>query len=110
MCSPSNFGGFGDEEVLLMEFLTSKGSLEIAAEVGIEDKTLKLKNISIFPKDVRKFELSIREVLALKNKLAQEAKAAGFERLQITGKRVSGASFGKNVEIDIDLRKIEDYN
>jgi hypothetical protein len=36
----------------------------------------------------------------------QEAKSAGFERLKITGKRVSGASFGKNVDIDIDLTKI----
>ncbi|MBW4506147.1 MAG: hypothetical protein KME64_06520 [Scytonematopsis contorta HA4267-MV1] len=104
--SPSSFGGFEDGEVLLKEFSTSKGLLEVAAEVGIEAKTLKLQNISIFPKDVRKFELSTREILELKNQLMQEAKSAGFERLKITGKRVSGASFGKNVDIDIDLTKI----
>ncbi|KYC38305.1 hypothetical protein WA1_38910 [Scytonema hofmannii PCC 7110] len=104
--NPSSFSGFGDEEVLLKEFSTSKGSLEVAAEVSIEGKTLKLKNISIFPKDVWRFELSTREVLELKNQLVQEAKAAGFERLQITGKRVSGANLGKNVNIDINLTKI----
>ncbi|GAA6614889.1 hypothetical protein [Scytonema sp. NUACC26] len=103
--NPSNFSGFEDEEVLLKEFATSKGSLEVAAEVSIEGKTLKLKNISIFPKDVRRLELSTREVLELKNQLVQEVKATGFDRLQITGKRVSRANLGKNV-VDIDLTKI----
>lgn len=103
---PSSFGGFGNEEVFLRKVSTSRDPLEIAAEVGIDGKILTLKSISIFPKDVRRFELSPREITNLKNQLAQEAKGAGFERLKITGKRVSGANLGKNVDIDIDLTKL----
>jgi RHS repeat-associated protein len=108
---PSSFSGVANEEILLREFSTSRGALEMAAEVSIEGTTLRLQNLSIFPKDVQRLKIPESEILKLKNQLIQEAKDAGFEQLQITGRRVSGASFdgtlssGKKINITIDLTK-----
>jgi RHS repeat-associated protein len=109
--SPSSFNGLVNEDILVREVATSKGALEVAAEISIDGKTLKLLNLSIFPKNVQRLKIPESEILKLKDQLIQEARDAGFEKLQITGRRVSGASFdgtlgsGKKIDITIDLTK-----
>jgi hypothetical protein len=49
--------------------------------------------------------LGTREVAALRNQLAAEARGLGFEQLRITGTRLTGANPGKVVDVVIDLTK-----
>ena len=107
--NPTSFGSFGNEEVLLREFPTSKGNLELAAEVVIKGKKLELRNLSIFPVNTCRLKVGNRELIQLKNQLIEEARTAGFETLRITGRRISGASFdgtitsGRKIDIIIEL-------
>lgn len=77
----------------------------MAAETVISGRTLHLKDIAIYPRGAAGLQLGPREVMALRNQLAAEARAMGFEQLRITGTRLSGASPGKSVDIIMDLTK-----
>jgi hypothetical protein len=76
------------------------------AEVIIIDKVLHLQDVVIYGQG----QLSglLRELLQAKTQLINEAKAAGFDILRITGRRVPGSSSahpGKTVDVTIDLTK-----
>ena len=75
------------------------------AQVDIEGKTLHLRDIAIYPKGTQRIDIGARDVLALRQQLADEAKQMGFEKLHITGLRYSGANPGKEVDLWIDLTK-----
>ena len=77
----------------------------MAAEVVMSGKTLHLKDIAIFPRGAESLSIGAREVAALRNQLAAEARSLGFEQLRITGQRISGANPGKAVDLLIDLTK-----
>ena len=49
-----------------------------------------MANIGVFPANTRRLNVGNRELLNIRDRLAAEAKAAGFDRLRITGRRVSG--------------------
>ena len=85
---------------------TSKGPIGILAEVMITDKVLHLQDVVIYGQG----QLSglLRELLQAKTQLIHEAKAAGFDTLHITGRRVSGSSSahpGKVIDVTVDLTK-----
>ncbi len=109
--NPSSFNGFGNEEILIKEFPTSQGFVEVSAEVVIEGKILHLKSLGIFPKGIRGVNLSQKEIMESLNILKKEATSEGFEKLRITGRRVSGATFdgsissGKTIDRTFDLTK-----
>ena len=84
---------------------TSKGPVGILAEVVVKGKTLHLKDIAIYPNGAERFNLGAKEMLKLLNQLVAEAKAAGFEKLRISGLRYSGANVGHTVDRTIDLTK-----
>jgi hypothetical protein len=96
---------FKSGEIIVKELATSKGTVEMAAETVINGRSLLLKDIAVYPKGANAFELGTREVMALRNQLAAEARAMGFDTLQITGKRLTGANPGKLVDVTIDLTK-----
>jgi RHS repeat-associated protein len=96
---------FKSGDIIIKEFSTSKGPLEMAAETIIDAKTLHLKDIAVYPKGAGNFELGAKEVLAVKNQLISEAKAMGFDKLRISGTRYSGAKPGKVVDVTFDLTK-----
>ncbi|MDX2226295.1 MAG: hypothetical protein SFY92_04255 [Verrucomicrobiae bacterium] len=96
---------FKSGEIIVREFSTSKGTVEMAAETVINGKSLHLKDIAVYPRGATSFEIGTREVLALRNQLAEQARAMGFESLRITGKRLTGANPGKTVDVTIDLTK-----
>jgi hypothetical protein len=94
---------FRSGDIIIKELSTSKGPVEMAAETVIDGKNLLLKDIALYPKGADSLELGAKEVLALMNQLAAEAKAMGFEQLRITGIRLTGANPGKLVDVIIDL-------
>ena len=77
----------------------------MAAETVIDGRTLHLKDIAVYPKGAGSLQLGPREVMALRSQLAAEARAMGFERLRITGTRLTGANPGKTVDITIELKE-----
>jgi hypothetical protein len=86
-------------------FSPPKGTIEMLAETSIKGKTLHLKDVAIYPKGVQKLQIGHREVAALRDQLANEAKKLGFKKLRITGHRYTGANKGKDVDLIIDLTK-----
>jgi RHS repeat-associated protein len=95
---------FETGEIIVKEFPTSKGVLEMAAEVAIEGTTLHLKDIAVYPRNADSFKLGTREMISLRNQLAAAAKSMGFTKLRITGTRFSGANPGKNPDVTVDLK------
>jgi RHS repeat-associated protein len=93
--------------IIVHEFQTSKGVVEMAAEVQITGRVLHLKDIAVFPRGAESFNLGAREVATLRNQLAQQAKTLGFEELRITGTRSTGANPGKLVDVTVDLTKLK---
>lgn len=79
--------------------------MDLAAEVQISGRSLHLKDVSVFPRNVDKLSLGAREVATLCNQLAAEAKALGFTELRIIGTRITGANPGKQVDLLVDLTK-----
>ena len=79
--------------------------MDVAAEARVVGRTLHLKDIAVFPRGTDALSLGTREVAALRNQLAAEARDLGFEQLRITGTRISGANPGKVVDVVIDLTK-----
>ena len=98
-------GVLQDGQLIYRELNTSKGPLEMLAETSIEGNTLHLKDIAIFAKGADKLELGASEVAALRGQLADEARRLGFEKLRITGTRLTGANREKLVDITIDLKQ-----
>lgn len=96
---------FKSGDVIVKELSTGKGSVEIAAETVINGRTLHLKDIAVYPKGTDALSLGTREVMALRNQLAAEARGMGFDTLRITGTRLTGANPGKTVDLTIDLTK-----
>ena len=88
---------------------TSKGPVDVMAETVIKGKTLHLKNIAIFGRDSKPLTGLSREFFKAKTALIKEAKAAGFQKLRITGVRhptaSTSASPGKFVDMTIELLK-----
>ncbi|MBL8193088.1 MAG: hypothetical protein JNM06_04650, partial [Blastocatellia bacterium] len=87
---------------------TSKGPVDILAEIVVEGDKITLKDIAIFGRGKEALTGLTREVLAARTQLAAEAKSLGFTELKITGKRVltsTSANPGKAVEVTIDLTK-----
>ena len=100
--------GFPEGEIVIREYKTLEGSIEVSGEVVIENdgKTLHMSNIGIFPANIRRLNVGNRELLNIRNRLATEVKAAGFEQLRITGRRVSGATFDGTLSSGRSIEKL----
>lgn len=96
---------FAEGDVIFREFQSSRGLLDVAAEVRIQGGTLHLKDIAVYPRGAESLTLGPREVLTLRNQLAREAADLGFDQLRITGTRLTGANPGKQPDMLIDLTK-----
>lgn len=87
------------------EIGSSQGKLGIMADISVDGKILKLDNLAVYPTNAERLNLGTREMLALRQQLANEARALGFEEVQITGIRYSGANPGRVVRYTIPLRR-----
>jgi hypothetical protein len=96
---------FKKGELFEATFETSRGKVGLLAETVVDGKTLHLKDIVIEPAQTRRMNLGANEVLAARQQLIDQVHAAGFEKLIITGERLTGANPGKRVKLTIDLAK-----
>ncbi|TWT35622.1 Bifunctional hemolysin/adenylate cyclase precursor [Posidoniimonas corsicana] len=96
---------FKNGELFEAAFDTSKGKVGLLAETVVDGKTLRLKDVVIEPLKTGKLNIGPKEVLAARQQLIEQARAAGFEKLIISGKRLTGANKGKLVDLTIDLTK-----
>ncbi|MBC8042203.1 MAG: hypothetical protein IAF08_02045 [Rhizobacter sp.] len=92
---------------------TTHGAVDILAETVIVDKTLELRDITIYPQAPMKLSgvnsgiLAVKTV-AVKTEVKANAKAQGFDYLRLTAKRLQSSSSalpGKTIDILIDLTK-----
>lgn len=75
------------------------------AEVEVEGTTLHLRDIAIYPAGAAR-PVGLAALLAsARTELFGAAGAAGFERLRITGTRLTGSNPGRIVDITIDLTR-----
>jgi hypothetical protein len=99
-----NMSSFADGELFETTFQTSQGLIGMLAEVSIKGQTLHLKDIVVEPRETTKLTLSSGEVLAVRQRLKQTARDAGFQILRITGERLTGAKVGKRIDLIMDLK------
>ena len=96
---------FKSGDIITREFKTAKGMVDLAAEAVVEGTQLHLKEVAVFPRGAEQLEAGHTAVLAMRQQLADEARALGFDQLRITGVRHSGAKPGKVVDVTIDLKE-----
>ena len=80
--------------------------IELLAEVVVEGSTLHLRDIAIFPAGTERVSVGGRALLhVLRSELVRELRGYGFDRVHITGTRLTGAHPGRKVDLTIDLRE-----
>ncbi len=81
-------GAFKPGELFETSFETSAGRLDFLAEVEVTGSRLHLRDVAVYPRGVDRLEgLGIGELKSLADDLAEQARAAGFTELRITGTR-----------------------
>jgi hypothetical protein len=96
---------FNYENRVYYSFKTSKGFVNVDAEIAKNGGQLHLKDIAVFPESGPSIKPGVSEVLQIRDLLSTEARAQGFNQLRITGQRISGANSGKLIDTTIDLTK-----
>jgi hypothetical protein len=86
-------------ELFEHSFRTSGGEIGLLAEVRILADTLWLKDIAVYPVHGEKLIVGSTEVKKCLSQLEGMARTNSFRRLRITGKRVSGAAKGRQVDL-----------
>ena len=89
-------------------FNTSKGPIDLLAEVVVEGDAIHLKDMAIFATSAEPLTGLTKEVFAARTQLAGAMKQLGFIQLRMTGKRIASSSSvypGKEIDITIDLTR-----
>jgi hypothetical protein len=85
------------------------GNVGVLAEVSINGSELTLSDVTIYGESGDLVnQVGAREFLTLRDQIAEQAAADGFDTLRITGMRVAGSSSaapGKVVDLLINLSK-----
>jgi hypothetical protein len=101
-------------ELFERSFDVAGAVIELLAEVVVEGSTLHrcetstlhLRDIAIFPAGTERASVGPRALLqVLLSEFVPELRGYGFDRLHITGTRLTGAHPGRNVDLTIDLRE-----
>ena len=88
-------------------FQTSKGPVDFLAESVLEGETLLLRDVVVYGRGPSHLTGLTKEAFAARVQIINEARAWGFLKLKITGRRVqnsSSAKPGHMVDITIDLK------
>lgn len=84
---------------------TSKGPVDVLAEIVVEGDKLVLKDIAIYGRGSQALTGLTREILAATSQLKDEARALGFKELQIIGKRaLTSTSKNPGHEVNVTMR------
>lgn len=95
---------FDDGGLYEYSFETSEGWVDVLAEIVVAGTTLELRDIAIYPRSATRLDVSPAELLRAARSALDEMSAAGFLELRVTGTRLSGASPGRRVDLNIRLR------
>ena len=80
--------------------------IELLAEVEVDGTTPHLRDVALYPVDVRHADAGAGPLLrAAREALFPGIRAAGFSRLRVTGTRLSGPRRGRIVDLTIDLER-----
>ncbi|MDM8522301.1 hypothetical protein QUF80_02925 [Desulfococcaceae bacterium HSG8] len=94
------------EDILELEITTSKGTVDLLAEIIIDSNTLHVRDIAIYGRDEVPLTGLSKTFLVLRTQFVKAARKMGFRKLRITGeraKRSTSASPGKEIDITVDL-------
>jgi len=91
--------------IFLHSYKSSSGPLDVIAEVVIKGRSIHLRDIAIFPRSDAVWKLGHKEVVELRGRMIDEFRALGFDSLRVSGKRITGANPGKEVDVTIDLTR-----
>lgn len=89
-------------------FQTPKGAVGFLAEIIVEGDTLILKDVAVYGEGTTPLSNLAREAFAARDQLIKEAKAHGFKKLRITGRRIEGSSSGNPghaIDVTVDLTR-----
>ncbi len=79
--------------------------IELLAEVEVSGTTLHLRDVAIYPVGVDRGAVGVAALLrAARAGLFPAVREAGFDRLRVSGTRLSGARPGRIVDVTIDLQ------
>jgi len=85
---------------------TRKGAIDMLVEIVIEEETLHLKDIVIYPEAKGALSGLDKDILKTRTKLIETARKLGFKKLKITGYRhpkSTSAKPGKKININVKL-------
>ena len=86
-------------------FDTTAGRIDVLADVHITGRTIELRDIAVYPDGAEQLQVDLADLARSARTLLQELADAGFDRVVITGTRVSGARRGRRVHLDLHLPK-----
>jgi len=95
---------FVDGELSSYSFPTSKGLLDVVAEVTIRGSKLELRDPAVYSGDGNRVHLGIRVMLEIARQVESLAKLQGFTVILVTGKRLTGATPGRDVLLERKIR------
>jgi RHS repeat-associated protein len=91
---------FKEGDLVFREYEIQGQAIQVLAEVKITGRKLTLSDIAVYPKSgTLANQLGPTGAMSVFRKLGDEARALGFESLQITGTRLSGAYIGKAIDV-----------
>ena len=99
---------FKHGKLLQRTIQTRKGPVDVLAEIVVQGDTLVLKDIAIFGRGQAPLKGLTRDMFEAIYELREQARAAGFKTLRITGKRIESSTSvnpGHVVDMTIDLTK-----
>jgi hypothetical protein len=76
-----------------------EGKVGVLADIYVEGETLVLYNLSVYPVDHERLNAGVRNLLRIRRQMELDALLLGYKRIRITGKRLTGASPGREVDV-----------
>ncbi len=86
-------------------FGTSQGPVGLLGDAQVVDRTFTLRNIAVYPYGAGSLDIGIGSVRAGLRALQEELAGMGYEQLEISGTRLTGANPGREVFMRFDLTR-----
>ncbi len=90
--------------LLKYAYPTTEGVLDVLADVEIDGSTLELLDPAVYSGDGSRIFPGVQQMLRIARQIQELAKLQGFKRLRIKGKRLTGATPGRRVFVERNIR------